>query len=83
MRKSIPGSFVTDVYNKMVEKRDGKSKPDRKLLFYSGHDVTLVNVMRALNIIDQTSQKPDFASALYFELHHNDVLAGDYEVKVR
>lgn len=67
----------------MVEKRDGKLKPDRKLFFYSGHDVTLVNVMRAMNIIDQTSGKPDFASALYFELHHNDALAGDYEVKVR
>lgn len=67
----------------MVEKREGKLKPDRKLFFYSGHDVTLVNVMRAMNIIDQTSQKPDFGSALHFEMHHNDALAGDYEIKVR
>lgn len=56
--------------------------PSRKLYIYSGHDVTLVNVMRALNIIEQTSTKPDYSSALHFELHRNPNIETDLVVKV-
>lgn len=38
--------------------------------------------MRALDIISQTSRKPDYTAALYFELHQNPTLDGDLEVKV-
>lgn len=76
------GYLVTDVFDKMVRKRNGELKPPRKLYIYSGHDVTLVNVMRALDIIPQTSIKPDYASALHFELHRNPELESDMEVKV-
>lgn len=65
-----------------MRKKTKTLNPDRTLFIYSGHDVTLVNVMRTLNIIDQTSKKPDFASAIYFELHQNDALEDDLEVKV-
>lgn len=66
----------------MIQKKNNKLKPDRRLYIYSGHDVTLVNVMRALDIIPQTTKKPDYASALYFELHQNPLLEDDLEVKV-
>lgn len=66
----------------MVEKKAGQLKPDRNLFVYSGHDVTLVNVMRALNVISQTSRKPDFAATMTFELHSNAELENDLEVKV-
>lgn len=60
-----------------------QTKSNRNLYIYSGHDVTLVNTMRALNISSQTSRKPDYGSALYFELHQNPDLANDLEVKVK
>lgn len=82
MKRVKGGYFVTDVIDKMLEKRSNQLKPNRKVFIYSGHDVTLVNVMRALNIIDQTSRKPDYAAALLFELHHNPKLENDLEVKV-
>lgn len=67
----------------MLQKKAGELKPDRNLLIYSGHDVTLVNVMRALDIISQTARKPDFAATLTFELHENSSLDDDLEVKVK
>lgn len=66
----------------MTKKKNNQLKPDRRLFIYSGHDVTLVNVMRALDIIPQTTRKPDYAAALYFELHQNPILDNDLEVKV-
>lgn len=54
----------------------------RRLFIYSGHDVTLINTMRALDIVSQTSRKPDYGSALYFELHQNPNFDNDLEVKV-
>lgn len=76
------GYLVTDVLDKMIKIKNKQLKPARKLFIYSGHDVTLVNVMRALDIISQTSNKPDFASALHFELHQNPLFDNDSEVKV-
>lgn len=76
------GFLVTDVLDKMIQTKNEQLKPARKLFIYSGHDVTLVNVMRALGIISQTSRKPDFASALHFELHRNPTFDNDSEVKV-
>lgn len=66
----------------MIQKKNNQLKPNRKLFIYSGHDVTLVNIMRALDIISQTTRKPDYAAALHFELHENPLLDGDLEVKV-
>ncbi|XP_055315614.1 lysosomal acid phosphatase [Sitodiplosis mosellana] len=82
MKQIKGGFFVTDVLDKMVRKKNNQLEPDRKLFIYSGHDVTLVNVMRALDIIPQTTRKPDFAAALYFELHQNPLIVGDLEVKI-
>lgn len=47
-----------------------------KLLLYSGHDVTLVNILRTLGVTE--SLKPNFAAYLILELHHTPSL----EVKV-
>lgn len=66
----------------MLLRRSNQEDELRKLYLYSGHDVTLVNVMRALDIIAQTTKKPDYSSALHFELHRNPNMANDFEVKV-
>lgn len=39
--------------------------------------------MRAIGITAETSEKPDYAAALAFELHHSVLYENDLEVKVR
>lgn len=81
MKRIKGGSFVTEVVDTMHKKREASLFPDRNIYIYSGHDVTLVNIMRAMEIIEQTSEKPDFGAALTFELHRQNEMK-DYEVKV-
>lgn len=64
----------------MLSKRSQLS--ERTITIYSGHDVTLVNVMNAMNVIDQTSSKPNYSAALCIELHHSLDHIDDMDVKV-
>lgn len=82
MKKVKGGAFLSEIYKKMINKHKKNLNPDRKIFLYSGHDVTLVNVMNSMNILDQTSNLPDYASALVFELHHSSLFKDDFEVKV-
>lgn len=82
MKKVKGGAFITEIYNNFLKKHRTLLQPDRRILLYSGHDITLVNVMNSLNILDQTSRKPDYAAALVFELHHSSIFKKTLEVKV-
>jgi len=83
MKRIKGGAFLTEILIKMQNKRKRNLNPDRKIFLYSGHDVTLVNVMNSLGILDQTTKLPEYASALAFELHHSKSFSdGDFEVKV-
>lgn len=84
MKRIRGGAFLTEILTKMQNKRKRNLSPDRKIFLYSAHDVTLVNVMNALGILDQTTNLPEYASALAFELHHSKYFSdADFEVKVR
>uniref|UniRef100_U5EQ46 Putative lysosomal & prostatic acid phosphatase n=1 Tax=Corethrella appendiculata TaxID=1370023 RepID=U5EQ46_9DIPT len=82
MKKVKGGAIVTEILDTMLKKRSQILLPERSIFIYSGHDVTLVNLMRALNVIDQASRKPDFSSAIVFELHHSITYDDDFEVKI-
>ncbi|XP_030573457.1 lysosomal acid phosphatase isoform X1 [Drosophila novamexicana] len=83
MKRIKGGAFLTEILKKMQNKRRKNLNPDRKIFLYSAHDVTLVNVMNSLGILDQTAKLPEYASALVFELHHSKSFAdGDFEVKL-
>lgn len=82
MKKVKGGALLTEILDHMTSKRSRTLTPNRSIFIYSGHDVTLVNLMRALGIIDQTAMKPDFGSALVLELHHSVTYKDDFEVKV-
>ena len=83
MKRIKGGALATEILDQMLQKRAAKLQPDRSLFIYSGHDVTLVNLMRALGVEDQTSNKPDFGATLVLELHDSYSLRDDLEVKVR
>uniref|UniRef100_A0A182VBG9 FHA domain-containing protein n=1 Tax=Anopheles merus TaxID=30066 RepID=A0A182VBG9_ANOME len=82
MKKIKGGAIVAELLDNAIRRRSGILIPERNIFIYSGHDVTLVNFMRALNIIDQTTGKPDFSAAIVFELHHSITFDDDFEVKI-
>lgn len=76
------GSAATAAVADLLSIKYGDKTADRSIAIFSGHDVTLVNLMRALNVIDQTSRKPDYSASLGIELHQGFNDQDDYEVKV-
>lgn len=76
------GAMVTEITNGFLDKQMGSNHPDRRINIYSAHDVTLINTFKALGIVDQTTKKPDYSSALVFELHRSFIYNDDYEVQV-
>jgi len=82
MRNVKGGALVTDIAKKIITKAEEPSKQKRNILLYSAHDVTLVNVMRALDIINQTSDKPDFGATLAIELHYDPNATSNHTVKI-
>ena len=82
MKKIKGGEVVKEILSNMVQKRSRILVPNRNMFIYSGHDITLVNFMRALNVIDKASRKPDFASAIVIEMHHSITYEDDFEIRV-
>lgn len=80
MKRIKGGPLVTEIIDTMLNRRNHLS--ERSISIYSGHDVTLVNVMNAMGILDQTTGKPDYSSALAIELHHSLDHIDDMDVKV-
>lgn len=82
MKRIRGGVLVAEIIENMVKKRINILRPNRSIFVYSGHDVTLVNLMRAMGISSDTSEKPDYGATLVFELHHSFIYEDDFEVKV-
>lgn len=63
--------------------RARNSQDERKLYLYSAHDITLVNVLRAMGFTEELFL-PDYGSALIFELVlSEDLEEGDHELEVK
>lgn len=82
MKRVKGGAFLTEILNNMLNKRKRNLQPDRKIFLYAGHDVTMVNVLHSMNLLEDTARLPEYASALVFELHHSSLFKDDFEVKV-
>lgn len=80
MKRIKGGPLVTEI----IETMEGfkLNSNQRTISIYSGHDVTLVNVMNSLGILHQTSAKPDYSAALTIELHHSLDHEDDMDVKI-
>lgn len=80
MKKIRGRPFIADIINKMTKKAEGSLEPNRNIYVYSGHDTTLVAAMSSLEIIDETSNFPDYGATLAVELHKYDNTS-DHKVK--
>jgi lysosomal acid phosphatase len=80
MRKARGGPLITEIINSMTMRSQNKTQ--KSIAIYSGHDVTLVNLMHTLRILDQTDQLPNFSAALAIELHENSAALSGYELRM-
>uniref|UniRef100_A0A1B0CQF8 Uncharacterized protein n=1 Tax=Lutzomyia longipalpis TaxID=7200 RepID=A0A1B0CQF8_LUTLO len=80
MKKIKGGVIVTDIHDNMVKKLNGLQ--NRSIFVYSVHDVTLVNFMRAIGVIEETAKVPEYAATIVVELHHSVIYEDDFEVKI-
>lgn len=53
-----------------MEEKQRNVNNKRKLFLYSGHDVTIIHVLRSLGL--DGVLKPSFSASLIFELHRNN-----------
>lgn len=75
------GPLVTKIIYQMLEFKNGNSS--RTVNLYSGHDLTLLSVIRLLNLTSETSRLPNYGATLAFELHcDNDLDCSRMEVRV-
>lgn len=61
------GSLILDILNRASNAGIGKY---HRLNVYSGHDLTIVGILKALEVYDNVP--PEFAAALVFEVHKNE-----------
>ncbi|CAG9810751.1 unnamed protein product [Chironomus riparius] len=80
MKRIKAGPLMTEIMENMFSKKNSLPQ-EYDVNIYSAHDVTLVNLMNSMNILNQTSNKPDFASALAIEVH-SSYTSIDMDVKI-
>lgn len=80
MKRIKAGPLISEIIETMLNRKNHLT--ERTISIYSGHDVTLVSVMNAMHILNQTTNKPDFSAALAIELHHSLDHIDDMDVKV-
>ncbi|XP_059491022.1 uncharacterized protein LOC132205771 [Neocloeon triangulifer] len=66
MQKIKGGPLLSEIQDRMQKKKSGEGR--LKLFMVSGHDLTLVNLLRALGFTDDP-WKPNFSASLLVELH--------------
>lgn len=60
------GPLLKEIVDKMSSKILGKLVPDRKMYLYSGHDVTLISFLRALDL--DKFEKPGYGAVILLEV---------------
>lgn len=76
MRRIKGGLLITDIADQMAKKQRGEIS--QNIFIYSAHDLTLVNMLRGLNVTDQTNMLPKYGASLVFELHCDDEQASQH-----
>ncbi|GJQ66093.1 hypothetical protein Trydic_g5771 [Trypoxylus dichotomus] len=69
MKRMHGGALVKEIIDNIKRKRAGILKPNRKIFLYSGHDLTVVSLMRILGFGELL--KPEFGAAIFIE-HHKE-----------
>ncbi|XP_041974334.1 lysosomal acid phosphatase-like [Aricia agestis] len=79
MQRLHTGPLLGDIRHHL-EDNVQHTNVDRSLYVYSGHDVTVVSLFRALGF--QELLEPEFGSSITIELHEEEVVKDSFYVKV-
>lgn len=52
MAKLKAGFLIREMFERFAMKANATLSPDRSIFMYSAHDITIVNLMRALNLVE-------------------------------
>lgn len=52
MQRLKVGFLIRDMFERFAMKANATLSPDRSIFVYSAHDITIVNLMRALNLVE-------------------------------
>lgn len=72
------GVWLKEVLKNTIAKQQNQL-PDKKMFIYSGHDITLINILNPLKLAKDL--KPEYGAAFIIEVHSSQY--NDYEIKVR
>lgn len=75
------GPLVSKIVHQMSRFQSGDSS--RPVYIYSGHDLTLLSVIRLLNLSNETSILPEYGATLAFELHNGVEGGGGNQLEIR
>ncbi|CAD7084867.1 unnamed protein product [Hermetia illucens] len=73
-------TLFKDMTNKLDNLITGSD--NQNILLYSAHDATVGSMLHFLGIRDQTVARPTYAASFNLELHQNQEIEDDYEVKL-
>lgn len=68
---------MKEVLNNIIKKQKNKL-PERKMFVYSGHDISLINILHPMKLFKNL--KPEYGAAFIIEAH--SAKTDDYEIKV-
>lgn len=80
MKRARGGILFTDILDHFVKKSKGLES--KAILVYSGHDLTLTNLMNALGFLEEMPAFQDYGATVVFELHQNLTLPEVWKVRV-
>ncbi|XP_031629370.1 prostatic acid phosphatase-like [Contarinia nasturtii] len=63
------GFLLKDMLERFAQKINKTLKPDRSIVIFSAHDLTIANILNALGVFNP--HVPPYASSLHFELYKN------------
>ncbi|XP_030371742.1 prostatic acid phosphatase [Scaptodrosophila lebanonensis] len=64
------GPLLKEIFNRFVDKSQGKLTPDRNMWIYSAHDTTIANVLNGLNMFQLHS--PPYTACIMMEMRVDD-----------
>lgn len=80
-KKLITGPLLKQINDNMSAKVKGKLSPDRKMVFYSGHDFSILGLLSSIHNNKKLIPQPEFGASLAFELYRNS--RDEHIVKVK
>ncbi|XP_055589845.1 lysosomal acid phosphatase-like [Uranotaenia lowii] len=82
MKRLRGGATFTEFIKIMKSKQAKTLSPDRSVFIYSGHDSTQVSLLDSMGMLDQTTDLPEYASTVAFELLENTGLPRELEIRM-